>query len=106
MKRILLTLSIVTTTVSLFAQNKIDRPGFYVEYPKAWGVDKNAPGYDPDGLFTITADQNNNMMFMILDGKVDPAMILDVQQEEYRKKVLPNPTANAQLTNWGSFKGQ
>ena len=105
MKSVLTALFLLSFATGVQAQAKIDRPGFYLEYPVSWLIDKSAPGYSPDGLFTINADPNNNIMFMIIEGKVDPVMMLDVQEEEYKKRMLTNPSVASRFSAWGSFKG-
>ena len=105
MKHLLIVFFLLSLSGSLYAQNKLDRPGFYLEYPVSWLIDKNSPGYNADGFFTIQADPYNHIMFLILDEKTDPAMLLDLQQKEYQNRVLTNSSGYSQFTSWGSFKG-
>ncbi len=103
--------SLLFATLLLLAQlvnaqtTKIDRPGFSLEYPSAWTVDTVDPDYDPDALFSLDIDENNLMMFIIMNTRVEPQMLIDAQQKELKARVLKKTDSEIPFTKWGAYPG-
>lgn len=93
---------------ALYAQNmkSITRDSFSLKYPEKWKIDKEDPDYDPDGLFSIDAPDDQNMiMFFVFNTVVDADEMLTEQIKALSESVLKNPEVT-DFDEWGKYKGK
>lgn len=93
---------------SLYAQTMktITRDSFSLKYPEKWKIDKEDPDYDPDGLFSIDAPDDQNMiMFFVFNTVVDADEMLTEQIKALSESVLKNPDVT-DFDEWGRYKGK
>ena len=101
----LLLISIATGSLVLHAQNtKVDRPAYTFSYPSEWKMDTDDVDYDPDSYFAIDIDENNLVLFFIMD-QVDMQEIVDAQQDALTRAVMENPEKISQFKKWGAYTG-
>jgi hypothetical protein len=105
MRSLFLALALLCTQLVFAQTTKIDRPGFTLEYPSSWTVDTKDPDYDPDALFSLDIDENNLMMFVIMDTKVDPKMLIDAQQSQLKERLMKKTESETPFTRWGAYTG-
>lgn len=110
MKRIILTLSFLffVSASIVYAQTMktISRDSFSLKYPEKWKIDTEDPDYDPDGLFSIDAPDDQNMiMFFVFNTVVDADEMLTEQIKALSESVLKNPEVT-DFIDWGKYKGK
>jgi len=110
MKKLILILSLLFTVSAsaLYAQTMktIARDSFSLKYPEKWKIDKEDPDYDPDGLFSIEAPDDENMiMFFVFNTVLDADEMLTEQIKALSGSVLKNPEIT-DFTDWGKYKGK
>ena len=102
----LLFISIATGSLVLNAQNTvIDRPVYSFSYPSSWVMDTDDPDYNLDEYFAIDIDENNLIMFFIMD-QVDDEEMLNAQEDALKRAVMENPDKVSLFKKWGSFAGK
>lgn len=110
MKKIILAFAIVfcVTASGLFAQTMktITRDSFSLKYPEKWKIDKEDADYDPDGLFSIDApDEQNMIMFFVFNTVIDADEMLTEQVKALSASLLKNPEIT-DFADWGKYKGK
>ena len=109
MKKIILAFVLCCLSASaLYAQTMktIVRDSFSLKYPEKWKIDKEDPDYDPDGLFSIEAPDDQNMiMFFLFNTVVDADEMLTEQIKALSESVLKNPEVT-DFDDWGKYKGK
>ena len=93
---------------ALYAQTMktITRDSFSLKYPDKWKIDKEDPDYDPDGLFSIDApDEQNMIMFFVFNTVIDSDEMLTEQIKALSESVLKNPEIT-DFAEWGKYKGK
>ena len=109
MRKTILALALLLcfSTSALYAQTMktITRDSFSVKYPERWKIDKEDPDYDPDGLFSIEAPDDQNMiMFFVFNTVIDANEMLSEQIKALSESLLKNPEIT-DFTEWGKYKG-
>ena len=107
-KAILVFILFCISASSLYAQTMktITRDSFSLKYPEKWKIDKEDPDYDPDGLFSIDApDEQNMIMFFVFNTVVDADEMLTEQIKALSESVLKNPDVT-DFDEWGRYKGK
>ena len=110
MKKMILAFALLfcISASSLYAQTMktITRDSFSLKYPEKWKIDKEDPDYDPDGLFSIEAPDDQNMiMFFVFNTVIDADEMLSGQIKALSESLLKNP-AITDFTEWGKYKGK
>ncbi len=84
----------------------ITRDSFSLKYPEKWKIDTEDPDYDPDGLFSINAPDDQNMiMFFVFNTVIDADEMLTEQIKALSESLLKNPEIT-DFTDWGKYKGK
>lgn len=105
---LIISLLIFISTPVLYAQTMktITRDSFSLKYPEKWKIDVEDPDYDPDGLFSIDAPDDQNMiMFFVFNTVVDAEEMLTEQIKALSESVLKNPDVT-DFSEWGKYKGK
>lgn len=84
---------------------RIDRPGFTLEYPGNWYLDTEPPDYDPDRRFALGLIFVDAMVTMeMLDTLPDPQSLLDERVAEWAEDFTIR--SRQRFDCWGDYPGE
>jgi hypothetical protein len=80
------------------------RPGFTLDYPSNWTVDRADEDYDPDHMFSIDPSDGAMIMFVIADAELDVGKVLESNATSQRERM---PRAQrTDFDRWGKYTGR
>ena len=82
---------------------KVDRPGFYLEYPDNWRIATEDKDHDPDHNFSIEDSEESSLMFIIFDEPMEPRRLVDNTAEALSDKM--SGVNIKEFNKYGSYTG-
>jgi len=83
---------------------RVERPGFWFQFPGNWQIDTERENYDPDHLFMVNAPKSAFVQFEIHDREMDPRWLFQ-RHVAAMAELFVQGAEREELSTWGQYRG-